>query len=56
MVLAPRGLREREEGGVERIDDAAERRRLLGQSLRVHAQAVFVAGALTAFLVLLPRI
>jgi hypothetical protein len=52
VVLAPRGLREREQGGLERIDDPAERRRLMRQTLRVYVQAVLVAGALTAFLVL----
>jgi hypothetical protein len=50
-MLAPRGLREREEGGLERVEDAAERRRLLMQALWVHVQAVVVAGALTAFLI-----
>ncbi len=53
MVLAARGLREREEGGVERVEDGGERRRLAGQALLVHLQAIATAGALTVLLVLL---
>ena len=56
MVLAPRGLREREEGGLEKIEDAGERRRLLKQTLWVHVQALFVGGAFTALLIALGRL
>jgi hypothetical protein len=53
VVLAPRGLREREEGGLERFDDAGERRRLIKQTFLVHLQALAAAGALTVLLILL---
>ena len=52
MVLAPRGLREREEGGLEKIEDADERRRLIKQTMFVHLQALAVAGAITAAMLL----